>query len=78
MKIVGFESTKCLMGFAPCPPTESVPAMGSELRSASLVGALRHFLALNREQERLLEGFRHPAQKTRGIGTVNQTMIIGQ
>src|ERR1700719_3002109 len=33
-------------------------------------------LPLNRKQERLLERFRDPAQKTRGIGTIDQPVIV--
>src|SRR5450755_154674 len=33
-------------------------------------------LSLNRKQERLLEGFRHPAQKACGVRTINQAMVV--
>src|SRR5271157_4477825 len=32
--------------------------------------------SLNRKQERLLEGFRDPAQKTRGVGAIDQPVIV--
>src|SRR5882724_8703442 len=34
------------------------------------------FLSLNGEQEWLLEGFRNPAQETRGIGAIDQPVIV--
>src|SRR5208282_517936 len=33
-------------------------------------------LSLHRKQERLLESFRDPAQKTRGIGAIDQPVIV--
>jgi hypothetical protein len=33
-------------------------------------------LPLNRKQEWLLEGFRDPAQKTRGVGAIDQPVIV--
>src|SRR5271168_2313592 len=35
-------------------------------------------LSLHTQQERLLERFRHPAQKTRRVRAINQAMIIGE
>src|SRR5712692_9964422 len=32
--------------------------------------------SLNREQEWLLEGFRNPAQETRGVGAIDQPVIV--
>src|SRR5258706_5587752 len=34
------------------------------------------FLSLNGEQEWLLESFRNPAQETRGVGAINQPVIV--
>src|SRR6266566_9535332 len=34
------------------------------------------FLSLNGEQEWLFEGFRNPAQKTRGVGAIDQPVIV--
>src|SRR6266576_4917811 len=34
------------------------------------------FLSLNGEQEWLLEGFRNPAQETRGIGAIDHPVIV--
>src|SRR5208282_4063077 len=33
-------------------------------------------LSLNRKQEWLLEGFRDPAQKARGVGAIDQPVIV--
>jgi hypothetical protein len=33
-------------------------------------------LSLHREQERLLKRFRDPAQKTRGVGAIDQPVIV--
>src|SRR6266850_248884 len=34
------------------------------------------FLSLNRQQEWLLESFRDPAQETRGVGAIDQPVIV--
>src|SRR5712691_10737498 len=34
------------------------------------------FLSLNGEQEWLFEGFRNPAQETRGVGAIDQPVIV--
>src|SRR5256885_13536810 len=34
------------------------------------------FLSLNGQQEWLLEGFRNPAQETRGVGAIDQPVIV--
>src|SRR6266481_3038296 len=34
------------------------------------------YLSLNGEQERLFEGFRDPAQETRGVGAIDQPVIV--
>src|SRR6266851_4820196 len=40
------------------------------------VSAVKQTLSLNRQQERLLKRFRDPAQKTRGIGAIDQPVIV--
>src|ERR1700722_2202485 len=54
------------------------PAFGSEVRSCGFPWEFILPLSLNGQQERLLECFRDPAQETRGIGAVNQSMIVGE
>src|SRR5208282_3803575 len=53
-----------------CPRTRKA------LLSGLCVSAVTRTLSLNRKQERLLEGFRDPAQKTRGVGAIDQPVIV--
>src|SRR6267378_3537785 len=41
-------------------------------QSSSIVG----YLSLNGQQEWLLESFRNPAQETRGVGAIDQPVIV--